>query len=81
MFAAGCGDQTEPEPEVTVRPSGPPARDSMSTGSLAGIAPEEIALALPWSSGRLNRQAQDGQAQRTIEEGPYFYRAKGSIAS
>lgn len=63
-----CGERAEPEPEVVVIPSGPPARDSMSSGSLAGIAPEEIALALPWSSGRLNRGAQAGQAQRTIEE-------------
>jgi hypothetical protein len=62
-----CGDRAEAEPEVVI-PAGPPARDSMSSSSLAGIAPEEIALALPWSAGRLNRGAQDGQAHRTLED-------------
>ena len=65
---AACGDSADAEPEPVVIPSGPPARDSMSAESLVGIAPEEIALALPWSSGTLNRGAQEGQAQRTIEE-------------
>lgn len=68
LLVVACGEQAEAEPEPVVIPSGPPARDSMSSGSLAGIAPEEIALALPWSSGTLNRGVQPGQAQRTIED-------------
>ncbi len=65
---AACGERADAEPEPMVVPAGPPARDSMSAGSLSGIAPAEIALALPWSSGRLNRAAQPGQSQRTIDE-------------
>jgi len=68
LFVVACGEQGEPEPETVVIPSGPPARDSMSSSSLAGIAQEEISLALPWSSGRLRKAAQQGQAQRTIED-------------
>lgn len=69
---AACGDGGANQSEAAVAeagpPPGPPARDSMSTSSLAGISSEEIALALPWASGRLNRGAEPGQSQRTIED-------------
>lgn len=48
-------------------PPGPSVRDSMSDSSLDGIAPEELVLALPWTTGRMNREAAPGQAHRTID--------------
>ncbi len=67
-LTAACGERADAEPEPEVVPAGPPARDSMSASSLSGIAPEEIALVLPWSAGRLNRESEPGQSQRTIDE-------------
>lgn len=67
LGAAACGSEDAPDAEVEVIPAGPPARDTMSDSSLQGIAAEELVLALPWTTGRMNRAAAPGQAQRTIE--------------
>ncbi len=66
FVVSACGDSPAEE-EVLVIPAGPPARDSMSASSMDGIAPEELLLALPWTTGRMNRAAASGQAQRTID--------------
>lgn len=65
---AACGDGAPAEEPIEVIPAGPPARDSMSASSMDGIAAEELLLALPWTTGRMNRAATPGQAQRTIDD-------------
>lgn len=67
-FPVACGDAAPVEEDVPVIPAGPPARDSMSEASMDGIAAEELVLALPWTTGRMNREATPGQAQRTIDQ-------------
>lgn len=67
VLAAACGGERAPEAEaVPYIPPGPPVRDTMSQATLKGIDPSELGLALPWTSGKLNRQPPPGAPSRTI---------------
>jgi hypothetical protein len=64
-----CGSdsaQEASEPPVYVEP-GPPVRDSMSAATLEGIDPAEMGLALPWTTGEMNRRPQPGAPTLAVE--------------
>ena len=68
MFTVGCGGERAPETEeIPYTPPPPPVRDTMSAATLEGIEPSEMGLALPWTTGELNRQAAPGTPSRTID--------------
>jgi hypothetical protein len=69
-LTSACGTdgqgEEEAEPPVYVEP-GPPVRDSMSAATLEGIDPEEMGLALPWTTGEMNRRAAAGAPTLGVE--------------
>lgn len=86
-LAVGCGDREGAEAGMDGQPPGAAARgpdassedaDGMSAAELAGIDPDNVTLALDWTTSRISAESQEGETPARTLTSVDFSRVPGA---
>ena len=67
LATIACGDPGLEDDAAPRFPAMPAASGSLTESSVTGVSPEDVVLAIPWTTGRMNRETTPGQAPRTVD--------------